>query len=226
MKKYILMKQLILEIETNVQYVQEDDDEGSDESSVFELYKSSSFASGSAFVDTIIDYIISTAYYNDKALRLIRCLINGGEGTRSLGMFDPNSSFHRGNHPIESQPRSRLNLVKLSILRRFLSMDAKTISFGELFQNAMLKADILCLGIYRSKVLLKSGKVDGSSFRSINDVSHQSNIFNDYVVICFPSSLLTLYETDQIYVFEQFDQNGQFRICEKDGPNDGGVHGV
>lgn len=43
-----------------------------------ELYMSQPFACGTAFAISVLDCIMSTAYFNENALTLIRTLITGG----------------------------------------------------------------------------------------------------------------------------------------------------
>ncbi|KAI0979892.1 hypothetical protein GJ496_001934 [Pomphorhynchus laevis] len=192
-----------LEIEKNVQYVQDDNDDDTR----FELYRTHAFASGQAFVDTIIDYIISTAYYNDRALRVIRTLLSGGSATivdSEMGL--PNKG--NKNEILRNRCRSRVTLVDFEYLRIKLNMNAKYISFGELFSTAMSKEETLCLGIYRLKFLLDNDRSKLYRRRTISQQARNKLMsFDNRIVVTFPSALMQMHETDQVYVAQQFNPN-------------------
>ena len=58
----------------NIKYLNTDDD---DEPGV-ELYVTQAFATGTCLAVSVLDSILSTAYYNHQALTLIKSLISGG----------------------------------------------------------------------------------------------------------------------------------------------------
>jgi len=63
-----------LRVDSNVQFLDQDDEDDPNT----ELYMSLPFACGNAFAISVLDCIMSTAYFNDNALTLIRTLITGG----------------------------------------------------------------------------------------------------------------------------------------------------
>nr|VZH97005.1 unnamed protein product [Spirometra erinaceieuropaei] len=63
-----------LSFDMNVQFLdQEDEDDGSGE-----LFMTQPFACGTAFTVSVLDSLMSTAYFNESALTLIRSLVTGG----------------------------------------------------------------------------------------------------------------------------------------------------
>merc|ERR1719362_1078375 len=60
--------------DSNVQFLDQDDDDDPDT----ELYLTEPFACGAAFAVSVLDAMISTTYFNQNALTLIRSLITGG----------------------------------------------------------------------------------------------------------------------------------------------------
>ena len=62
-------------VDSNVQFLDHDDEDDPNR----ELYMSQPYACGTAFAISVLDCIMSTAYFNDNALTLIRNLITGGK---------------------------------------------------------------------------------------------------------------------------------------------------
>jgi potassium large conductance calcium-activated channel subfamily M alpha protein 1 len=60
--------------DSNVQFLDQDDDDDPDT----ELYLTQPFACGTAFAVSVLDSLMSTTYFNQNALTLIRSLITGG----------------------------------------------------------------------------------------------------------------------------------------------------
>lgn len=60
--------------DSNVQFLETDDEDSPDT----ELYLAQPFACGTAFAISVLDSIMSTTYFNDTALTLIRSLVTGG----------------------------------------------------------------------------------------------------------------------------------------------------
>ena len=70
------VKMVLTEVvnDQNIKYLNTDDD---DEPGV-ELYVTQAFATGTCLAVSVLDSILSTAYYNHQALTLIKSLISGG----------------------------------------------------------------------------------------------------------------------------------------------------
>ena len=70
------VKMVVTEVvnDQNIKYLNTDDD---DEPGV-ELYVTQAFATGTCLAVSVLDSILSTAYYNHQALTLIKSLISGG----------------------------------------------------------------------------------------------------------------------------------------------------
>jgi potassium large conductance calcium-activated channel subfamily M alpha protein 1 len=63
-----------LRVDSNVQFLDQDDEDDPNK----EIYMSQPFACGTTFAVSVLDCIMSTAYFNENALTLIRTLITGG----------------------------------------------------------------------------------------------------------------------------------------------------
>ena len=61
--------------DSNVQFIDPDDDDDDPDT---ELYLTQPFACGTAFAVSVLDSLMSTTYFNQNALTLIRSLITGG----------------------------------------------------------------------------------------------------------------------------------------------------
>jgi potassium large conductance calcium-activated channel subfamily M alpha protein 1 len=94
-------------VDSNVQFLDQDDEDDINK----ELYMSQPFACGTAFAISVLDCIMSTAYFNENALTLIRTLITGGttpeleqilaEGTDSI----PGGDMLKDNSENRNRPR-------------------------------------------------------------------------------------------------------------------------
>ncbi len=91
-----------LRVDSNVVFLDQDDNDDPNT----ELYMSTPFACGNAFAISVLDCIMSTAYFNDNALTFIRTLITGGTtpeleqilaegGGIAPGCNQPDSFVHR-----------------------------------------------------------------------------------------------------------------------------------
>merc|ERR1719309_1225215 len=106
--------------DSNVQFLDQDDDDDPDT----ELYLTQPFACGTAFAVSVLDSLMSTTYFNQNALTLIRSLITGGatqeleqilaEGAGLRGGYStPDTLSHRdrcrvGQVPIFDGPMAKL----------------------------------------------------------------------------------------------------------------------
>ncbi len=89
-------------VDSNVQFLDHDEKD----KTYTDLYMTLPFACGTAFAISVLDCIMSTAYFNDNALTLIRTLITGGTTSElehilaegrgvSSGPFTSENIFHR-----------------------------------------------------------------------------------------------------------------------------------
>ncbi|KAI8130315.1 Calcium-activated potassium channel slowpoke [Lucilia cuprina] len=87
--------------DSNVQFLDQDDDDDPDT----ELYLTQPFACGTAFAVSVLDSLMSTTYFNQNALTLIRSLITGG-ATPELELILAEGAGLRGGY---STPESLSN---------------------------------------------------------------------------------------------------------------------
>lgn len=131
--------------DANVQFLDQDDDDDPD----IELYMTQPFACGNAFAVSVLDSLMSTTYFNDNALTLIRTLITGG-ATPELEQILAEGVGMRGgclsNQTLANRHRCRVAQLALydGPLARFGDS-----TYGELFSYALRNYNILCIGLYR-----------------------------------------------------------------------------
>merc|ERR1719309_630242 len=177
--------------DSNVQFLDQDDDDDPDT----ELYLTQPFACGTAFAVSVPDSLMSTTYFNQNALTLIRSLITGG-ATPELEQILAEGAGLRGGystpHTLANRDRCRVGMICLS--EGPLSSYGEGRKYIDLFVAALRNYGMLCIGIYRLKD--GSGAVDGCYKR---------------YVITNPPFNFTLLPTDQIYVILQLDTRIELR---------------
>ena len=180
-------------MDSNVQFLDQDDEDDINT----ELYMSQPFACGTAFAISVLDCIMSTAYFNENALTLIRTLITGGttpeleqilaEGTGLI----PGGTLNKN----QSENRNRPRFTQISLFDGVFAKYGENRLYGELFVHCLLKHNMLCWGVYRFKD--SQHGVQGSE-RAAALPS------NKRYVICNPSADFCLMPTDLVYVLQQF----------------------
>ena len=97
--------------DSNVQFLDQDDDDDPDT----ELYLTQPFACGTAFAVSVLDSLMSTTYFNQNALTLIRSLITGG-ATPELELILAEGAGLRGGYStsetLQNRDRCRFCLMK------------------------------------------------------------------------------------------------------------------
>merc|ERR550534_3413070 len=88
--------------DSNVQFLDQDDDDDPDT----ELYLTRPFACGTAFAVSVLDSLMSTTYFNQNALTLIRSLITGG-ATPELELILAEGAGLRGGYSTPETLRNR-----------------------------------------------------------------------------------------------------------------------
>ena len=96
--------------DSNVQFLDQDDDDDPDT----ELYLTQPFACGTAFAVSVLDSLMSTTYFNQNALTLIRSLITGG-ATPELELILAEGAGLRGGYSTSEtlQNRDRCRYVQM-----------------------------------------------------------------------------------------------------------------
>merc|ERR1719347_1697820 len=136
--------------DSNVQFLDQDDDDDPET----ELYLTQPFACGTAFAVSVLDSLMSTTYFNQNALTLIRSLITGG-ATPELELILAEGAGLRGGYStpetLANRDRCRVGMICLS--------DGPLSSYGEgrkyidLFVAALRNYGMLCIGLYRDKMV-------------------------------------------------------------------------
>jgi len=115
-----------LRVDSNVQFLDQDDEDDPNT----ELYMSLPFACGNAFAISVLDCIMSTAYFNDNALTLIRTLITGGTTPELEQILAEGGGIAPGVSSAESsQNRDRPRISQISLF------DGEFKQFGVSVQN-------------------------------------------------------------------------------------------
>ncbi|ESO08881.1 hypothetical protein HELRODRAFT_168799 [Helobdella robusta] len=124
--------------DANVQFLDQDDDDDPDT----ELYMTQPFACGTAFAVSVLDSLMSTTYFNDNALTLIRTLITGGatpeleqilaEGVGMRGGYcTPETLDHRNRCRVDQLPLYEGILAQFGVFENFLRFRDSTMTLAE-----------------------------------------------------------------------------------------------
>ncbi|XP_052740852.1 calcium-activated potassium channel slowpoke isoform X17 [Bicyclus anynana] len=177
--------------DSNVQFLDQDDDDDPDT----ELYLTQPFACGTAFAVSVLDSLMSTTYFNQNALTLIRSLITGG-ATPELELILAEGAGLRGGYstPESLSNRDRCRVGQISLYDGPLVQFGETGKYGDLFVAALRTYGMLCIGLYRFRDT--SSSCDASSKR---------------YVITNPPDDFCLLPTDQVFVLMQFDPGVEYR---------------
>ncbi|EEB13088.1 calcium-activated potassium channel alpha subunit, putative [Pediculus humanus corporis] len=177
--------------DSNVQFLDQDDDDDPDT----ELYLTQPFACGTAFAVSVLDSLMSTTYFNQNALTLIRSLITGG-ATPELELILAEGAGLRGGYSTSDSlsNRDRCRVGQISLYDGPLAQFGETGKYGDLFVTALKSYGMLCIGLYRFRDT--SSSCDASSKR---------------YVITNPPDDFSLLPTDQVFVLMQFDPGLEYK---------------
>ncbi|KAG5873868.1 Calcium-activated potassium channel slowpoke [Gonioctena quinquepunctata] len=177
--------------DSNVQFLDQDDDDDPDT----ELYLTQPFACGTAFAVSVLDSLMSTTYFNQNALTLIRSLITGG-ATPELELILAEGAGLRGGYSTADSlsNRDRCRVGQISLYDGPLAQFGETGKYGDLFVAALKQFGMLCIGLYRFRDT--SSSCDASSKR---------------YVITNPPDDFHLLPTDQVFVLMQFDPGLEYK---------------
>ncbi|XP_032664884.1 calcium-activated potassium channel slowpoke isoform X1 [Odontomachus brunneus] len=179
--------------DSNVQFLDQDDDDDPDT----ELYLTQPFACGTAFAVSVLDSLMSTTYFNQNALTLIRSLITGG-ATPELELILAEGAGLRGGYSTADSlsNRDRCRVGQIALYDGPLAQYGESGKYGDLFVAALKSYGMLCIGLYRYRFRDTSSSCDASSKR---------------YVITNPPDDFTLLPTDQVFVLMQFDPGLEYR---------------
>ncbi|CAD5218532.1 unnamed protein product [Bursaphelenchus okinawaensis] len=179
--------------DSNVQFLDQDDDDDPDT----ELYLTQPFACGTAFAISVLDSLMSTTYFNDSALTLIRTLVTGG-ATPELELILAEGAGLRGGYSTQEtlSNRDRCRISQISLADHPYDGIVSGSTYGEMFSVALKKNGQLCVGLYRLH--------DQASLES-----------NKRYVITNPPAELRLLISDNVYVLEQFDPGLEYEPMDR-----------
>lgn len=176
-------------MDSNVQFLDQDDEDDPNT----ELYMSLPFACGNAFAISVLDCIMSTAYFNDNALTLIRTLITGGTTPELEQILAEGGGIAPGGNSSENfQNRDRPRISQISLFDGEFKTFGDNRFYGELFVHCLFEHNMLCWGVYRFK-------------DSENNGPKTARPSSKRYVICNPDADFRLLPTDLVYVLQQFD---------------------
>jgi potassium large conductance calcium-activated channel subfamily M alpha protein 1 len=142
---------------------------------------------------------MSTTYFNQNALTLIRSLITGG-ATPELELILAEGAGLRGGYstPETLCHRDRCRVGQISLYDGPLASYGETGKYIDLFVAALRNYGMLCIGLYRFRDT--SSSFDASSKR---------------YVITNPPDDFVLLPTDQVYVLQPFERkHSRFSFSE------------
>ncbi|XP_067617708.1 calcium-activated potassium channel slowpoke isoform X29 [Eurosta solidaginis] len=187
--------------DSNVQFLDQDDDDDPDT----ELYLTQPFACGTAFAVSVLDSLMSTTYFNQNALTLIRSLITGGATPELELILAEGAGLRGGYSTVESlSNRDRCRVGQISLYDGPLAQFGECGKYGDLFVAALKSYGMLCIGLYRFRDT--SSSCDASSKR---------------YVITNPPDDFSLLPTDQVFVLMQFDPGLEYKPAAVRAPAGG-----
>ncbi|CAF4303719.1 unnamed protein product, partial [Adineta steineri] len=110
-----------LTIDSNVQYVEQGDTDEVD----LEFYLTTPFASGAAFADSVLDCILSCAYYNDNAVNLLRNILTGGVDVQLEEILAEGGGFTQCESTDILKKRNRARVAVLEIRELIPDIDIR-----------------------------------------------------------------------------------------------------
>nr|ACJ22542.1 slowpoke potassium channel family member SLO-1 [Ancylostoma caninum] len=169
--------------DSNVQFLDQDDDDDPDT----ELYLTQPFACGTAFAISVLDSLMSTTYFNDSALTLIRTLVTGG-ATPELELILAEGAGLRGGYstPETLANRDRCRIAQIALHDNPYEGIGHNSTYGQMFTTSLKKYGQLCIGLYR-----------------LHDQDNSESVKR--YVITNPPAELRIRSSDYVYVLEQFD---------------------
>merc|ERR1719309_1313360 len=150
--------------DSNVQFLDQDDDDDPDT----ELYLTQPFACGTAFAVSVLDSLMSTTYFNQNALTLIRSLITGG-ATPELELILAEGAGLRGGYstPDTLSHRDRCRVGQISLSDGPLATFGEGRKYQDLFVASLRNYGMLCIGLYRLRDAALISVVDATSKRYV-----------------------------------------------------------
>ncbi|VDD77076.1 unnamed protein product [Mesocestoides corti] len=193
-----------LAMDSNIHFLDPDDFEA--DNSELDIFLTVPFARGLAFTGSVLDALVSTAYFDRNAMTLIRHLVTGGttpvleQWAAYGGDFYDNlqvtdigeahvneflETLRRNNSRRPTIAQLSFNDPRLAAIINVAPSGSACITFGELFCRALGEHGILCLGLFR----LNAAKSSTSNcIANIQRVGSTSTITNRPPVSRRPSA--------------------------------------
>lgn len=193
-----------LSVDSSVQYLDQDDEDNPDT----ELFLTQPFACGRAFAVSVLDSLMSTAYFNENALTLIRTMVTGG-ATLELEELLSEGSGIQGAYltpeTLSNRDRCRVETMRLDI-SPYKQLFCDEITYGTLFMKCFKEYGILCFGLYRL--------IDDNNGTNFYQVSNVKNRF----VLTNPSPDTRLFNNDWVFCLRPFniDLYNKFNIMSSE----------
>ncbi|CAF3523617.1 unnamed protein product [Rotaria sordida] len=182
-----------LTVDSNVQYVEQGD---TDEVEL-EFFLTTPFASGSAFADSVLDCILSCAYYNDNAVNLLRNILTGGVDLQLEEILAEGGGFTQCESVDILKKRNRARVAILEIRELIPDIDSRTnpVTFNVLFCEVIQRFHMIVMGIYRLLDIL----IRNDPTVDVNKIpgGHKR------IVICYPPYNYHMDPSDMVYVMQQ-----------------------
>ena len=146
-----------------------------------------SFAAGEVYYSSIMDNVITQAYYNPSLLSVLKKLIVGDEiqtNFKSEKLFDKYSNIPSGSLYLIDLP--------LSLFKKESGDLINEITFDKIF-NSLLKKKIIVIGVYRYGILNEKNKNE-----TIQINNHKDSCF--YYVVTAPEQNFVVNLRDKLFV--------------------------
>lgn len=138
---------VITEVECSDSIRRLDVNSGEDNKNI-DVNQSQSFASGSVFINTLIDSLTALSYFKPEIIKLIETLLSGGLTTKLETILCETDSLKWKALSSESlRNRDRCRVTQIALRGPLLSY--KTSKYGQLFTEVLNTYGMLCFGVYR-----------------------------------------------------------------------------
>ncbi|CAF1295324.1 unnamed protein product, partial [Didymodactylos carnosus] len=168
-----------------------------------EFYLTTPFASGAAFADSVLDCILSCAYYNDNAVNLLRNILTGGLDLQLEEILAEGGGFTQceSSDILKKRNRARVAILEIRDLIPDIDTRQHPVTFSTLFCESIQRYNIICMGIYTlMDVLLRKEPNMNSTNKKHQEQIHYTG--HKRIVICYPPYNYHIDPSDMIYVMQ------------------------
>ncbi|CAM4840941.1 unnamed protein product [Rotaria magnacalcarata] len=185
-------------IDSNVQYVEQ----GHTDEADLPFFLTTPFASGTAFADSVLDCILSCAYYNENAVNLLRNILMGGIDPQLEEILAEGKRFEQCQTPKMLKNRRRARVIILAIQDLIPNIDTRTepVTFSSLFIESLGRHRMVVMGIYRRLDVLFQKDPSPKSDRPVD--------YNKRIVIYYPPYNYEIDPSDLVYAMQHSHLKG------------------